>query len=231
VRAAVAGALARLGPAAAPVRGRLIAALDPFLGTGEQAAEALVAMGPVVVADVEAAARSAPRHTRPLVEATARAVRAGSMLPVREALSRSYARAGEKGYADVEVLAPGDGKAYAPPELRIKARIRGGPYTPAGPPPPTVDYTLTATHAPNALFAALAGRREGDRLRVRLSPETYPDPYAGFPTPRPRAIPEFPVGSGAEFEVEIVRVCEPVVWTLFKGGGIVNPIAFETHCR
>jgi hypothetical protein len=94
-----------------------------------------------------------------------------------------------------------------------------------------VDYTLTADRAPNALFAALSGRREGDRLRVRLSPETIPDPYASFPTPRPSSVAQFPVGSGAEFEVEILRVCEPVIWTVFKGGGIVNPIRFETHCR
>src|SRR5262249_45799839 len=38
VRATAARSLARLGPAAAPARRPLIAALDPFLGTGEAAA-------------------------------------------------------------------------------------------------------------------------------------------------------------------------------------------------
>jgi hypothetical protein len=94
-----------------------------------------------------------------------------------------------------------------------------------------VDETLAVDDAPNALFTALAGRRAGDRLRVRLSPETIPDPYSSFPTPRPSNVAQSPVGSGAEFEVDVLRVCEPVVWTLFRGGGIFGPIRFETHCR
>jgi hypothetical protein len=230
VRAAAARSLARLGPGAAPVRGRLIAVLDPFQGTGEAAAEALVAMGRIAQADVEAAARTAPRHVRPLVEATARAIQSSSMAPVRTALSTAYRRIGD-GYADVEVLEPGEGKEYRAQGFRIRARIRGGVYTPGGTPPPAVDYTLTVDDAPNALFAALAGRRDGDRLRVRLSPETIPDPYASFPTPRPSSVAQFPVGSGADFDVEITRVCEPVVWTLFRGSGSVGKLAFETHCR
>jgi hypothetical protein len=229
-RAAAARALARLGPAAAPARARLVAALDPFLGTAEAAAEALVAMGTIAQGDVEAAARSAPRHLRPLLDATARAIQASSMAPVRQALSTAYARAGD-GYADVEVLAAGQGKVYSAQGSRIKARIRGGVYTPGGAPPTTVGYTLTADDAPNALFSALVGRREGDRLRVRLSPEAIPDPYSRFPTPRPSSVAQFPVGAGADFDVEITRVCEPVVWTIFRGGGIFAPLRFETHCR
>ena len=231
-RAASARALARLGSAAAPARRRLIAALDPFLGTGEAAAEALVAMGTMAKADVEASARSAPRHVRPLVDATARAIATGTIAPVREALATAYEHPrGGEGYVDVEVLEAGQGKVYVRNGHRIKARIRGGVYTPGGPPPPSVDYTLTVDDATNALFGALAGRRAGDRLRVRLSPETIPDPYASYPTIRPSSLVQFPVGSGAEFEVEIQRVCEPVIWTLFRGGGIVSPIRFETHCR
>jgi hypothetical protein len=230
VRAAATRSIAHLGPAAEPLRGRLIAALDPFLGTGEAAAEALVAMGTIAQADVDAAARSAPRHLRPLIDATARAIRTGTMAPVREALSTAYGHPGGGGYADVEVLEAGQGKAYGPQGFRIKARIRGGVYTPGGPPPPAVDYTLTVDSAPNAVFGSLIARREGDRLRLRLSPETIPDPYARFPTPRPPSVPQFPAG-GADFEVEIRRVCEPVIWRLFRGGGIVGPIEFETHCR
>jgi hypothetical protein len=232
VRAAAARALARLGPAAAPAQGRLIAALDPFRGTAEGAAEALVAIGPAVQADVDAAARAAPRHVRPVLEAASRAVATGTMAPVRETLARAYLHpSGDRTYADVEELQAGEGTPYAVHGFRIKARIRGGVYTPGGPPPPAVDYTLTVDDAPNALFSALAGRRAGDRVRVRLSPETLPDPYWGFPTPRPSNVAQFPVGSGAEFEVDVLRVCEPVIWTLFKGGGIFGPMRFETHCR
>ena len=82
VRAAAARSLAQLGPAAAPARLKLIAALDPFLGTGEAAAEALFAIGPAAQPDVEARARTAPRPLRPLAEATARAIQAGSLAPV-----------------------------------------------------------------------------------------------------------------------------------------------------
>ena len=66
---------------------------------------------------------------------------------------------------------------------------------------------------------------------MRLSPETYPDPYSRFPTPRPSQVSQFPLGVGADFEVEILRVCEPVVWRIFEGGGIFGPIEFESHCR
>ena len=189
-------------------------------------------MGPIAQADVDAAARSAPRHLRPLVDATARAIRTSTMAPVREALSTAYVQVrGGEGYADVEVLEAGQGKVYTPHGHRIKVRIRGGVYTPGGPPPPAFDYTLTVDDAPNALFGALAGRRAGDRLRVRLSPETIPDPYGRLPTKRPSSVTEFPVGAGADFDVEIMRVCEPVIWKIFRGGGIVGPIEFETHCR
>ena len=232
VRAAAARALARLGPAAASARPALVAALDPFLGTGAAAAEALVAIGPIALPDVEARAGSAPQHVRALVDATARAIRAGAMAPVVRALSTDYSRGPQgAGFIHVEVLGSGEGKAYAPTGHRVKARVRGGPYNPDGPPLALADHTLTVDSAPNALFHALIGRRAGDRLRIRLSPETLPDPYWGFPTPRPSSVAQFPVGTGADFEVEVLRVCEPVIWRLFEGGGIVGPIAFESHCR
>lgn len=40
-----------------------------------------------------------------------------------------------------------------------------------------------------------------------------------------------PDGSGAVFDVEIRRVCEPVIWTVFRGSGIWSPVRFELYCR
>jgi HEAT repeats len=230
VRAAAARSLAQLGPAAAPARGKLLAALDPFLGTAEAAAEALVAIGPAAQPDVEARARSAPRPLRPLAEATARAIQAGSLAPVREGLRDRYAHGpGGAGYVDVEVLRHGGGQPYARSGSRIKVRFRGGPYTGTGASAPAIDGTLTVDNAPNAFFSALDGRRPGDRVRLLLSPETIADPYAamavvGHPT-------RLPVATGAAFDVEVLRVCEPIIWTVFRGSGIWGPIQFEVYCR
>jgi hypothetical protein len=231
VRAAAAWSLAKLGPAAAPARGKLVAALDPFLGTGEAAAAALVAIGPAARADVEARAHMVPRALRPLTEATARGIGTGSLEPVRQALGTAYAHApGAVGYVDVEVVGTGKGMAYEPSGHRIKARFRGGPYSASGPTAPAVEGTLTVDNAPNAFFSALAGRRAGDRVRVLLSPETNPDPYFAVPVAG-RKPERFPVATGAAFEVEVLRVCEPVIWTVFRGGGIWSPVRFEVYCR
>jgi hypothetical protein len=230
VRAAAARSLAQLGPAAAPARLKLIAALDPFLGTGEAAAEALFAIGPVAQRDVEARARTAPRPLRPLAEATARAIQAGSLAPVRESLRDRYAHGPSgAGYVDVEVLRSGGGQTYARSGYRIKVRFRGGPYTAAAPAAPAIDGTLTVDNAPNAFFSALDGRRAGDRVRLLLSPETIADPHAaqavvGNP-------PRLPVATGGAFDVEVLRVCEPVIWTVFRGSGIWGPVRFEVYCR
>jgi len=231
VRAAAARSLAKLGPAAAPARAKLLAALDPFLGTGEAAAEALVAIGPAAQADVEARARTSPRALRPLAEATARAIGVGSMEPVRQALRDAYGHGpGVVGYVDVEVVGTGAGMAYAPSGYRIKARFRGGPYTASGRAPATVEGTLTVDNAPNAFFTALAGRRAGDHVRLLLSPETIPDPYAAVQVAG-RKPAQFPVATGAAFDVEVLRVCEPVIWTAFRGSGIWGPVRFELYCR
>jgi HEAT repeats len=231
VRAAILRSLARLGPAAAPAREKLVAALDPFLGTGEAAAEALVAIGPAALASVEARARTAPRALRPLAEATARAIQAGDMAPVRQALQAAYGHGpGVTGYVDVEVLAAGEGQAYEPNGRRIKARFRGGPYSPSGPVAPLVEGTLTVDNAPNAFFGALSGRRAGDRVRVLLSPEAIPDPYAAIQTVG-RPPTRLPVAVGGAFDVEVLRVCEPVIWTVLQGGGIIGPVRFEAYCR
>lgn len=229
VRAAAARSLAQLGPAAAPVRRKLIAALDPFLGTGEAAAEALVAIGPAAQPDVEARARSAPRPLRPLAEATARAIQAGSLTPVRQTLKDGYPHGpGGAGYVDVEVLRNGGGRPYARSGSRIKVRFRGGPYAATGAGAPAIDGTLTVDNAPNAFFSALDGRRAGDRVRLLLSPETIADPHAALAVVGNP--PRLPVATGAAFDVEVLRVCEPVIWTVFRGNGIWGPIQFEVYC-
>jgi hypothetical protein len=38
-------------------------------------------------------------------------------------------------------------------------------------------------------------------------------------------------GTPGYFDVTIDRVCEPQIWTLFKGGGMFAPFKFETSCR
>jgi len=67
-------------------------------------------------------------------------------------------------------------------------------------------------------------------VRVLLSPETNPDPY--FAVPVTGRTPErLPVATGAAFDVEVLRVCEPVIWTVFRGSGIWSPVRFEVYCR
>jgi hypothetical protein len=167
---------------------------------------------------------------RPLVEATARAIQAGNMAPVRQVLQGHYRERVNGGYFLVEEIGAGKGQVYEPNGRRIKARFRGGPYGAAGPGGPAVEGTLTIDNAPNAFFGALVGRRAGDRVRVFLSPETIPDPYTAVPiVGRPPT--RLPVAVGAIFEVEVLRVCEPVIWTITRGGGIIGPIQFEPYCR
>jgi hypothetical protein len=74
------------------------------------------------------------------------------------------------------------------------------------------------------------GRRAGDRVRVLLSPETIPDPYSAVQTVG-RPPTRLPVAVGGVFDVEVLRVCEPVIWTIARGGGIIGPIQFEPYCR
>jgi hypothetical protein len=67
-------------------------------------------------------------------------------------------------------------------------------------------------------------------VRVLLSPETTPDPYAAVQVVG-RPPTRLPVAVGADFEVEVLRVCEPVIWTVFRGSGIFGPLRFEVYCR
>jgi hypothetical protein len=67
-------------------------------------------------------------------------------------------------------------------------------------------------------------------VRLLLSPETIPDPYSAVQVVGPKPA-QFPVATGAAFDVEVLRVCEPVIWTVTRGGGILGPIRFEVYCR
>ena len=107
-------------------------------------------------------------------------------------------------------------------------RFRGGPYAATGAGAPAIDGTLTVDNAPNAFFSALDGRRAGDRVRLLLSPETIADPHAALAVVGNP--PRLPVATGAAFDVEVLRVCEPVIWTVFRGSGIWGPIQFEVYC-
>jgi len=117
-------------------------------------------------------------------------------------------------------------------DRRIRVRVQGRPYPPSGE-KPVIDDTLTADGPPNAFYAALAGRRDGDRLRLLMSPEVAQSPY--YSTHRWNEDHNvqhlLPDGSGAIFDVEIRRVCEPVIWTVFRGSGIWSPVKFELYCR
>jgi hypothetical protein len=233
VRAASARSLARLGPAASPARALLITALDPFLGTGEAAAEALVALGPDGAAEVEARVGAAPPHVRPLMEATVRAVRAGDLAPVRNVLGRAYTRGPNGiGYVRIDVLSEGRGPQYELNDRRIRVHVRGRPY-PSSAEKPVLDDTLTGDGPPNAFYAALAGRRGGDRLRLLMSPEVAQSPYASTHRWNEDHTVQhlLPAGSGAVFDVDIRRVCEPVIWTVFRGSGIWGEVMFELYCR
>jgi len=232
VRASAARSLARLGPEATPLIGPLVAALDPFLGTGEAAAEALVAIGPSALPEGERRARSAPPQVRPLAEATVRAVQARDMAPVRDALARRYGHGpGNVGYTYLEMLGEGSGEPYAD-EHRIHVRVHGGPYDPAGQGPRTINDKLKAVSPPNAFFAALVGRRAGDRLKLILSPETAQSPYLSTERWIDHEVQHLlPMGAGAAFEVEVTRVCAPVIWTVFRGNGFFSPLQIELYCR
>jgi hypothetical protein len=39
------------------------------------------------------------------------------------------------------------------------------------------------------------------------------------------------LGTPGQFGVTIERVCEPQIWTVFRGGGIFGPLKIETSCR
>ena len=234
VRAAAARSAARRGPAALPLRGLLLDALDPLLGTAEAAAEALVAIGPGVLAELEARAVSAPAHLQPLFAATADAVRRGDAQRVREVLRRAFAHGPfDKGFVKIDVLSAGEGMAYDFHRHRIRVHFEGGVYGPGREQSRRARGTVTVDQPTSSFHQALQDRRQGDHLRMAMSPEVAQSPFYAVPDPsRPHELEHFlHPGAAAEFDVTIEKVCKPVIWTVFRGSGIFSPIKLELYCR
>ena len=232
VRVAAAQALARLGELAQPAGEPLAAALDPYLGTALAAGEALVAIGPGALRAIEVQQARAPGHLRPLLAAAARAVRVGRLEPLRDALAQ-HAPSGPhgRGFALVSVSRAGGGSLpYDPGRHRIRVSYTVSHYPGPGRSPQAGGDRVTGEHATNAALLALHGRRAGDRVQVLLSPDIAQSP--AFSTDRHSESWQTHVpGTPGCFDVTIERVCEPVVWTVFRGSGIWGPIRFEVYCR
>ena len=232
VRGKAAGALARLGPVAAPAAPELVEALDPFRGTAREAAAALVAIGPLARPVLEDRARQAPAWLRPLITATARAVDRNHLQPAHAALELFTPGPGGHGFVRIEVRQRGSGPTFDPSKHRARLRVKGGAIGPGSEGLPQFDHTLNEL-APNTVFQALGGQREGDRVHVVLSPEIAQSPLSG--TERwmreerlQRAVPE---GMAAAYDVEIGHLCEPVIWRPLRGMGKFSDMQFEVYCK
>jgi HEAT repeat protein len=232
VRAKAAEALARLGPAAASAAPELVQALDPFRGTAREAAAALVAIGPLARPALEDRARQAPAWVRPLLTATVRAVESGSLQPAHEALKHFTPGPGGCGFVRIEVRHSGSGPTFDPSKHRATLHVKGGAMGPGSEGLPHFDHTVNEL-APNMVFQALAGQREGDRVHVVLSPEIAQSPLAGTERWMREERLQFavPEGTAAAYDVEIDRVCEPVIWRPLRGMGRYSDMKFEVFCK
>ena len=233
VRAKAALALARLGPVAARAAPELVEALDPFRGTAREAAAALVAIGPLARPVLEDRARQAPAWLRPLLTATARAVESANLQPAHAALKQFTPGPGGHGFVRIEVRQRGSGPIFDPSKHRARLHVKGGAIGPGSEGLPHFDHTLNE-RAPNMVFQALGGQREGDQVHVVLSPEIAQSPLSG--TERwmreerlKLAVPE---GMAAAYDVEIGHLCEPVIWRPLRGtAGWFSDMQFELYCR
>ena len=82
----------------------------------------------------------------------------------------------------------------------------------------------------NTGLAALAGRRAGDRVRLLMSPDIAQSLVFG--TSKHQTTSRTHVsGTTGYFDVTIDRVCEPQIWTLYRGGSIIGPLQFELSCK
>jgi HEAT repeat protein len=232
VRAKPAEALARLGPAAARAAPELVEALDPFRGTAREAAAALVAIGPLASPVLEDRARHAPEWLRPLIIATVRAIESGNPQLAHDALKRFKAGPGGHGFVRIEVRRRGSGPTFVPTEHRATLHVKGGAMGPGSEGLPRFDHTVDE-RAPNMVFHALAGQREGDRVHVVLSPEIAQSPLAGTGRWMDEEKLKFavPEGVAAAYDVEIDRVCQPVIWRPLRGMGKFSDMQFEVFCR
>ncbi len=232
VRAKSAEALGRLGPAGARAAPELVEALDPFRGTAREAAAALVAIGPLARPALEDRARQAPAWLRPLLTATMRAIESDNVQPALEALKQFTPGPGGHGFVRIEVRRRGSGPTFDPSKHRARLHVKGGAIGPGSEGLPRFDHTLNEL-APNMVFQSLGGQREGDQVHVVLSPEIAQSPLLN--TERwsrderlKLAVPE---GTAAAYDVEIRRICEPVIWRPFSGMGKFSDTRFEVYCR
>jgi hypothetical protein len=229
VRRAALDGLAAAGRRAVRFLDPMLSALDPFLGTTEAAARALVASGRGVAFEVELRGTGAPERLRPLYEASARAVLRGDVTPVQEALARGFRKGPHgKGYVEIETLAKGIGTRYDPRVHRIQVEVWGGVYGPGREKAQRIEGLITAENwTYTTFFLALAGRQKGERLRILMSPEVADSPFDHSRYSGGR----LPPGAAGEFEVEIRKVCRPQIWEILEGGGIIGPWRIEIGCK
>ena len=220
VRAKSAASLAKLGPAAGPAAADLAEALDPFRGTAREAIAALVAIGDTALPALDARGRAAPEWLQPLIAAAAVSVRERDPRSATRALATFTPGAGGLGFVRIEVRRAGDGPVYEPGTHRARLRVTGGAIGPQAGGLPRFDHDVEGTYGPNTVFVALDGRREGDRLHVLLSPEIAQSPLQGTERwTREEALKHaVPEGTAAAYDVEIRRVCRPVVWRPISSG-------------
>jgi hypothetical protein len=120
---------------------------------------------------------------------------------------------------------------YIPGTHRITLRYTVLPYgTPTRMPPDMGEHRVVAWQAVNPGIAALVGHRAGERLRVLMSADIAQSLMYGT-AQHQRSYGTHVSGTPGHFDVTIERVCEPQIWTLFRGGGIFGPLKIETSCR
>ncbi len=232
VRLAAAQSLGRLGPSAEGGADALALALDPFLGTGAAAAEALVTIGPAALPAIERRRATAPAHLSALLAATSRAVRERRVTPIRESLTRDFTTGPHgQGFVRVDVQRAGPGQTpFDPAKHRMTLRFTVQRYAGPGRSPERTSDSVVSHHAGNNAIHALLGRRAGDTVRLLLSPDIAQSPAYGT-NRHAESWSTHVSGTTGLFDVTITRVCEPVIWTLWRGHGMWGPIEFEVYCR
>jgi hypothetical protein len=233
VRTAAALGLGTFGRYSLPAADALAGALDPFLGVAAEAGSALLAIGPEALPSVEARLKAAQPtdRARPMLIAVERSLRDGRD-HLSQALEHDVPHGPDgKGFIWIEPLrTTATGTAYVPGKHRIRARFATLPYGPPRKIPEDIRETsLVAWESVNTGLAALAGRRAGDRVRLLMSPDIAESLVFGTSQHSTRARTHIS-GTPGYFDVKIERVCEPQIWTLYKGGPTIGPIAFEMSC-
>jgi len=232
VRIAAARSLGRIGSEAEIAADALAAALDPFLGTGEAAAEALVGIGPGSLAAIERRRRTAPAHLSAFLSATSRAVQERRVTAIRESLARDFQKGPHgHGFVRVDVQRAGTGRTpYDPATHRISLQFTVVRYDGPGRSTERSTDSVVSQHAANSALQALQGRRAGDVIRLLLSPDIAQSPAYGT-SRHAESWTTHVAGTPGLFSVTVVRVCQPVIWTLWRGNGMWGPLEFEAYCR